>query len=268
MSQRTNVFGQDGYEQHAAEDPAETHGWNATGSAGRPKPVVRKMLWAATGAFGLAAWAVGLAAVVPPGFAVPLAVLAGSVAVIGLLPGQAVRGWLAVAVAVTAFTEAMTTTVMGGAAGWILIVVDVLVALQVVVAVSALLLEPRGSAVSQSENDYEAYARYVQAYQDYAQQYDSYWPDQYSAAEAADAEGHAQATAAGAARGDQDAWAELQAKYAQHVSPVAPAERRERRAEGGDTADAGLPGVDRADRPYEARGQAAPGSAPTSPGAY
>jgi hypothetical protein len=205
-----------------------------------------------------------------PGFAVPLAVLAGAVSVIGLLPGQAEHGWFAVAGAVSAFTIAMTTTITGGGADWVLIVVDVLVALQMVVAVSALLLEPRGSAVSQSDNDYEAYTRYVQAYQDYAQQYGSYWPDQYSSAGVADAEGHAQAVAAGAAHGDHDAWADMQASYAQHLSPVAPApsERMNRRAEGGDTPDAGLPGVDRADRPHEARGQAAPGSTSTSPGAY
>jgi hypothetical protein len=292
MSQGPNVYGQDGYEQgrhdagpfdasrHDAgpfdEAPfdaerAETGGSHSAGPARRANLRVRQALWAATGAFGLAAWAVGLAAVVPLGLAVPLSVLAGAVAVIGLLPGQAARGWIAVAVAVAAFADAVTTTVTTGESSWVLIVVDVLVALQVVVAVSALLLEPRESAVTPSppENDYAAYAQYVQAYRDYAEQYGSYWPDQYSAAAEADAVGHGHATVAGTVRGDQDAWAAMQAKYAQHVSPVAPApsERRGRQADGVDAGDPGMPGVNRADRPDHAHGQA-PGSAPASPGAY
>ncbi|WP_197376645.1 DUF5336 domain-containing protein [Mycolicibacterium baixiangningiae] len=268
MSQGPNVYGQNSYDV----DPAETGGWDATGSAGRTKPSLPQVLWAATGVFGLAAWAVGLAAVVPPGFPIPLAVLAGAVAVTGLLPGQTVRGWLAVAVAVTAFADAVTTTVTAGGEARVLIVVDVLVALQVVVAVSALLLEPRGSAGTQAapESDYAGYAQYVRDYWEYAQQYGANWPDQHSATGAADAAGDARGTVAGTVRSDQDAWADMQAKYAQHVSPLAPAasEPTVRRADGGVTADTGMPGADRTDRAYEGPGQAAPGPAPTSPGAY
>ncbi|WP_193047696.1 DUF5336 domain-containing protein [Mycolicibacterium baixiangningiae] len=265
MSQGSDdVYGQNGYEA----DPSER--WDSTGSTGRTKPSLPQVLWAATGVFGMAAWAVGLAAVVPPGFAIPLAVLAGAVAVTGLLPGQTVRGWLAVAVAVTAFGDAVTTTVTAGGAGRVSIVVDVLVALQVVVAVSALLLEPRGSAGTQSapQNDYDVYAQYVRDYWEYAQQYGANFPDQHSAAGAADAAGDARG--AGTAHSDQDAWADMKAKYAQHVSPLAPAlsEPTVRRADGGVTADTGMPGADRTDRAYEGRGQAAPGPAPTSPGAY
>ena len=258
MSQEPNVYDQDGY-----EDPP--------GSVRRSNDVVRQSLWVATGVLGVAAWAVGLAAVAPLGLVVSLSVLAGAVAVLGLLPGQTARGWLAVAVAVTALADAVTITVTAGGATWVLVVIDVLVGLQAVVAVVALLLEPRESAVTQSTlgSDYAAYAQYVQAYQDYAEQYGSQWPDQYAAAGVADAAGHAQATASGTLGGEQDAWDAMQARYSQHVSTAAPAsERLSRRADDGYLDDAGLPGVGRADRPYEARGQASPGSASTSPGAY
>jgi hypothetical protein len=200
-------------------------------------------------------------------------VLAAAVALVGLLPGQAVRGWLAVSVAVTAFADAVSTTVAADAAGWALIVVDVAVALQVVVAVSALLLEPRKTAVTESAlaNDYASYAQYVQAYHDYAQQYGSYWPDQYAAAGAADAGGNADGTAAGTATGDQEAWADMQAKYAKHVSPVETAtfERSVRKPDGRDLADAGVPQVDRADRVYYGpQDGAGPAAVPHSPGGH
>ena len=236
-------------------------------TARRTTSTIRQVLWALTGALGLAAWAVGLTGPVLPGFAVSLAVLAGAVAAIGLLPGQAVRGWFVVAVAVTAFTATMTTTVTAGGAGWVLIVVDVLVALQMVLAASALLLEPRVSPATQSasETDYAAYAEYVQAYRDYAQQYESGWPEQYSAAGTADAASDGRGTALD----DGDAWADLQSTYARHVSPAAqtPSERTARRA-AGHSADAGMPGVDRVERPHHAGGQVSPGSAPMSPGAH
>ncbi|MDV3128471.1 DUF5336 domain-containing protein [Mycobacterium sp. 21AC1] len=239
--------------------------------APRTNTLVRKSLWVATGAFGAAAWAVGLAAVIPLGFAVPLSVLAGAVAVIGLLPRQAARGWLAVAIAVVALADAVTTTVTTGESTWVLIVVDVLVALQVVVAVSALLLEPREPVGSSGpEDDYAAYAQYAQAYRDYAEQYGSYWPEQYSAAGGeADAVGYGRANGAGTVRGEQDAWADMEAKYAQHTSPVAPApaEGGGRQADGIHAGDPGIPGVNRADRPDDTHAQA-PGTAATPPGAY
>jgi hypothetical protein len=275
MTRGIDVFDQHGYDAaHVAED-VEIQGERTMALPERAKHLLTQVLWATSSVFGLAAWVVDLAAVNPPGYAVPLAVLAGAVAAIGLLPGQKVRGWLAVAVAFTAFTAGVTTTVTSGGADGVLVAIDVLVALQVVVAVSALLLAPRESAVTHSDDDYESYARYVQAYQDYVQQYGSHWPAQYCTAGMAQAEGHGQATAAGTSHGDQDAWADMQAKYAHNLSPMAPApsSRRDRRAEGGDfggedSGDAGLPGVNRADQPYFAPGQAAPGSAPTSLGAY
>ena len=250
MNQAINAFDQD------------------AGSPRRTTSTIRQVLWALTGALGLAAWVVGLTTTVPPGLAVSFAVLAGAVAAVGLVPGQAVRGWLVVAVAVTAFTA----TVTAGGVGWGPIVVDVLIALQVVVAMSALLLEPRVSSAAQSapENDYAAYAEYVRAYRDYAQQYESQWPEQYSTAGMAEAAGDARGTVVDAARGDQDGWADLQAKYSRHISPVAPASsaRTARRADGGDNADAGMPGVDRVERRDQGGSQVSPGSAPTSPGAY
>lgn len=279
MSQEADGYGQDGYERgrrdagsfnEAAFD--ETDGWPPSeGPARRANPRVGQALWAAAGAFGLAAWGVGLAAVAPLGLAIPLSVLAAAVAIVGLLPGQGGRGWLVVAVAATAFADAVTTTVTTGGATWVLVVVDVLVALQVVVAVSALLLEPRESVATPSapENDYAAYAQYVQAYRDYAEQYGSYWPEQYSGAGEADAVGHGQATAAGTVHGDEDGWADMEARYAQYVTSVAPAstERGGKQAGGADADDPGLPGVNQANRPDHRDGQT-PGSAATSSGAY
>jgi hypothetical protein len=253
---------------HTAEDPVHT----PADPAGRTHSALRQVAWAVTGAFGLAAWAVGLAAAGPLEPAVTLSVLAGAVAVVGLLPGQVSRGWLAAALAVTAFADAMSTTVTAAEPTWVLIVVDVLVALQVVVAVAALLLEPRGPAVTPSapENDYATYARYVQACQDYAERYGSYWPDEHPATGMADAAGHAEASAVGTVRGDRDAWADMQARYTEHMSTVAPppSQRTNPQADGERPGDAGLPGVNRVDRPSQAPGRAADGSASTSPATY
>lgn len=246
--------------------------WDAS-TTDRARSTIRQLLWALAGALGLAAWAVSLTESLEPGSAPALAVLAGAVAVVGLMPGQAVRGWLVVAVAVTALTATTTTTVTAGAVGWGLIVVDVLVALQVAIAVSALLLEPRVAPVTPhtaSEGDYAAYAEYVQAYREYARQYESHWPEEYSVAGFAEASGEARGTVAGTASDDGDAWADLQAKYARHVAPTAgaTAEPDPRRPDGDDTADAGMPGVDWMKQPHQASGQVSPGSTSTSPGAY
>ena len=250
MNEETGVFDHDGH-------PAVT-------TAGRSMRIVQRSLWALTAVFGLAAWVIGLVALEAPGFAVTLSVLAGAVAAVGLVPAQVMRGWLVGAVAVTAFTAATTTVVVGGG-DWGPIVVDVLVALQAVVAVSALLLEPRVCAATQpaSESDYAAYAEYVLAYREYAQQYESHWSGGQSAAGAAEATGEAH----GIVVGDQDAWADLQAKYARHVSPVVPlrSERRARRADGGDTASAGMPGVDRVERHRPAAKPDPSGVAPMTP---
>ena len=258
MNEETDAFGNDGHP--------------AVATAGRSRRIVQRSLWALTAVFGLAAWVIGLVALEDPGFAVTLSVLAGTVAAVGLVPGQSMRGWLIVAVAVTAFTAATTTAVVVGGASWGPVVVDVLVALQAVVAVSALLLEPRVQAATQptSEGDYAAYAEYVQAYREYARQYESHWPEEYSVAGFAEASGEARGTVAGTASDDGDAWADLQAKYARHMAPTAgaTAEPDPRRPDGDDTADAGMPGVDWMKQPHQASGQVSPGSTSTSPGAY
>jgi len=252
MNEETDAFGNDGHP--------------AVATAGRSRRIVQRSLWALTAVFGLAAWVIGLVALEDPGFAVTLSVLAGTVAAVGLVPGQSMRGWLVVAVAVTAFTAATTTAVVVGGASWGPVVVDVLVALQAVVAVSALLLEPRVHAATQptSEGDYAAYAEYVRAYREYAEQYESHWSDQQSAAGAAEATGEAH----GIVAGDQDAWEDLQAKYTRHVSPAVPlrSERGARRADGGDAASAGMPGADRVQRHRPAaEPDSAAGVAPMTP---
>jgi hypothetical protein len=110
----------------------------------------------------------------------------------------------------------------------------------------------------------------VQAYQDYAERYGSAWFEEHTATGMAEATEHARATAAGTVRGDRDAWADMQARYSEHMPTVtpAPSERTTRQADDEQPGDAGLPGVNRADRPSQTPGHAAPGSAPTSPAAY
>jgi len=239
------------------------------GSPERVRSAVQQALWTLTGVLGLAAWAVGLTGSPAPESAATLAVLAGAVAVVGLVPGQAVRGWLVVAVAVTAIAVAISTTATADGLGWRLVVIDVLIALQVVVAVSALLLESRFVPATQiaPENDYAAYAEYIRAYQEYARQYDeSQWPEQYSASGLAEAAGDAR----GATLQEEDAWEQLQARYARHVSSAAPGspEHTVRPIGAGDTTDAGMPGADRAARPHHAEGRPSPSPASASPGAH
>ncbi|ANW66321.1 hypothetical protein BCA37_24560 [Mycobacterium sp. djl-10] len=222
-------------------------------------PVVQKMLWAGTGFLGLAAWAVCLAEVTPSDLVATLAVLAGAVAVTGLLPGQQVRGWFAVAVAVAAFAAAITATVNAGGAGWFLIAADALVALQVVVAVGALLLEPREAAVP--EDQYAAYARYVRAYQDYAQGYGSHRAAEHSVEVPVD--DHATATA----HSDHEAWA----TYTRHIPASAPSSSESttgHHAEGGVAGSPGLPNVAPGDRTHRVPGRAAQNAAPSAPGAW
>jgi len=218
--------------------------------------VVQRVLWMGTGILGVAAWAVCLATVTPPDLVATLAVLAGAVAVTGLLPGQQVRGWFAVAVAVSALAAAVTATVTAGGAGWFLIAVDVLVALQVVVAVGALLLEPREAPAP--EDEYAAYARYARAYQDYAVGYGSRWTEHSSAAESVD--DHVTATA----HGDQEALD----RYAQHMPASSPSESIGHQTGGGVSGGPGLPSVQRADRTHGVPGSAAVGSVVPAPGAW
>ncbi len=246
-----------------SQEPNRHGGWVAPQSESTREPVnpvVQRALWACTGVLGLVTWAVCLLAAAPQHLIATGAVLAGALAVVGLLPGQQARGWLVVVVAVSVLAAAGTTTATAAGAGWILTVVDVLVALQVVVAIGALLLEPRAAVAP--DDEYAAYARYVRAYQDYALGYGAQAAVQYAAPETADAH------ATGAARGEQDAWGQSQARYAQHVTPPATPspEHRGRQAEGGLTADSGVPAVMRADRPHQVSGPAAVGSTPTAPG--
>jgi len=271
MSQGPEVYGRHGDEPRdtASFEDVDTGDWHPEVLEHRTKMPVRQALWVFTGVLGVAAWAVGLTGVPSFGLAVTLGVLTAGVAVAGVLPGQKSRGWLATAVAVTAFADAVTSTVTTGAATWAPIVIDVLLALQVVAAVAALLLEPRESpsAPSAPENDYAAYARYVQAYQDYAEHYGQYWPEQYADGEA-DAMGHGQAAAMHAA--DQDGRAAMEAKYTQYAGSAAPhtSEGMSRQADQTDSGHPGMPGMSRASRPDGGAHEYPTVSAPVSPGAY
>jgi hypothetical protein len=263
MSQGPDIYGGHGHEA------LDTEGLYPDTPVGQAKMPVRQALSVFTGVLGVASWAVGLTGVPGFGLAVTLSVLTAGVAVTGVLPGQGSRGWLATAVAVTAFADAVTSTVATGAATWAPIVIDVLLALQVVATVAALLLEPRESpsAPAAPENDYAAYARYVQAYQDYAEYYGRDWPEQY-AEDDADAMGHGQAGAMRAA--DQDSRAAMEAKYTQYAGSTAPlsSEDRSRHADETDAGHPGMPGMSRASRAEAGAYDFPTGSAPMAPGAY
>lgn len=74
-----------------SQEPDSHGGWMAPKSEsarGSVNPVVQKILWACTGALGLATWAVCLIAAAPQHLIATGAVLAGALAVTGLLPAS------------------------------------------------------------------------------------------------------------------------------------------------------------------------------------
>jgi hypothetical protein len=180
-----------------------------------------RFLWTVVAVLGPVTFAVSVGSPALLGFPVRLSVLAAIVAAVGLLPKQAGRGWIVVALAVTGFLDVLATWIRAGEPGWALTVIMVLNALQSLAAVGALLCEIRvlGSVESDGVPDYSAYARLAQAYQAYATQYQQPPAPQYDAAGQATAQAQAQATARAAApRTDaaQESFAALQARYAQH----------------------------------------------------
>jgi len=232
--------------------------FDAVGRDGATKEIVRKTLWTATGLLGLSAWAVALAASAQQGSAVPLAVAAGVVAAVGLLPGQPTRGWLCVAATVVALTDTVAATVASGGSGWGRIVVDVVIALQAVVALFALLLDGQAPSATPSAPDdgVNAYEEYVRAYQEYARNYETRWAEQHSEANVV---GEARAEAVGSAVAEQDARADLHAKYARHLnSTVGHRVPTPVLADG--TVDAGLPGVGLTERPHRTENRMVPRS--------
>lgn len=203
--------------------PISAYGWHPL-TANVPKKRMSRLsrfLWTVVAVLGPVTFAVSVGSPALLGFPVRLSVLAAIVAAVGLLPKQAGRGWIVVALAVTGFLDVLATWIRAGEPGWALTVIMVLNALQSLAAVGALLCEIRvlGSVESDGVPDYSAYARLAQAYQAYATQYQQPPAPQYDAAGQATAQAQAQATARAAApRTDaaQESFAALQARYAQH----------------------------------------------------
>lgn len=191
----------------------------ANGRAEGPNRLSRA-LWIVVALLGPATFAVGLGSAVLLGFPMRFGVFASIVAAVGLLPRQATRGWIVVALAGTGFSDALATWVSRGEPGWALPTVVVLNGLQALAAVGALLRETAlGSVASGSAYDNMAYARLAQAYQAYALQYQQPPTPPYDVAAQAAARAQGGATArTRAVRPDaaQESFEELQAKYARH----------------------------------------------------
>jgi hypothetical protein len=243
----TNMKGHSSYAGY--DRPVSPYSWQ---SSGPPSPKeqldrVRRTLWALVAVLGPATFAVNLGSPTLLGYPVRLSVLAAIVAAVGLLPGQATRGWIVVALAVAGCLDALAVWIKADETGWALIVVVVLNSLQAVAAVGALLRESRrpGSAEPERNSDHSVYPRLVEAYQAYATLYHQVFAAPHYSAVAADAQAEAEATAGGRAETAQESFAAMQARYARHGGVGT-----ERQSRGTDpapaippTADTGVPGA-------------------------
>jgi Family of unknown function (DUF5336) len=205
--------------------PVHAHAWYRSSANESNNHRLRRSLWTVVAILGAAVLVVSLGSPVALGFPVQLSVSAAIVAAVGLLRRQAERGWIVVALAATAFVDAVATWITSGQPHWTLTVVMVLNALQSAAALGALLHEttvPR-SADSDHRQDYAEYAHAVAAYQAYAMQYQQASTAQYGAAGQATAHADADATGRHAADAHVDAAhdsnAALQARYAQYRMP-------------------------------------------------
>jgi len=252
----TNTAGNSAHAGYGA--PASAYGRYSMGSSeseSRPDRLSRA-LWSIVAVLGAATFAVSFASPVALGFPVRLSVFAAIVAAVGLVRGQAVRGWLVIAAALTGFLDAIATWVRSHESGWPLTVIMVLTALQSLVAVGALIqeattLRPAGSDPSR---DYLAYTQFATAYQAYAMGYQQP-TDQHAAGQAtAPGDGDGSAAAHSTADAEQDSLTALQARYAKAgVGPAPHSPGSTGASPARPVADPGLPGVDRSApgyRPY------------------
>jgi Family of unknown function (DUF5336) len=246
--------------------PSSAHGWYplAHSESGPPADVMTRCLWSVVSILGPAAFAVSFASPEVFGLPVQLGIFAAIVAAVGLLRGQAGRGWIVVALTLTGFLDAAATWVESGETRWALSVIMVLGALQSLAAVGALLLETRSrrSADSQSARDYLAYSQFAAAYQAYATQYQQ--PSAPYTAPQASAQAHGEASATAPADAEQESLAALQARYARHgVGPAQQSHGSRGATSARPVVDPGMPGADRGvpgSRPYRPQ-QDSPGQA-------
>lgn len=245
----SNTTGHSAYAGYGGMPRAD--GWHAAvanSPKARPNRITQS-LWAVVAVLGATTFAVSLAAPVPLGYPVRLSVLAATVAAVGLLPSQAPRGWIAVALAVAGCLDALTVWLNVDEASWAITVIVALNSVQSVAAVGALLRESRAPGPTESErtSDHSAYARLAEAYQAYATLYQQLFSPSENAAGQAAAQAHSEATTAARADTAQDAFAALQARYARHGMSGA-AQQSRGPAEppaAARMADSGVPGANR-----------------------
>ena len=245
----TNTKGHSAYAGYGR--PVSAYSWHSSGprSPKEQPDRISRSLWALAAVLGPATFGVDLGSPTLLGYPVRLSVLAAIVAAVGLLPGQATRGWIVVALAVTGCLDAVAVWIKADQTGWALTAVVVLNSLQALAAVSALLRECRGpgSAESEGTSDHSVYARLVEAYQAYTTLYQQLFATPDNSAVEADAQAEAQATAGVRADTAQESFAAIQARYARHgvvgtaqqsrgvvAAPATPP-----------TADTGVPGANR-----------------------
>ncbi|WP_156748689.1 DUF5336 domain-containing protein [Mycobacterium sp. 1482292.6] len=193
---------------------------------------LRQSLWAAVAVLGPTALAVSLGTRELLGFPVRLSVLAAIVAAVGLLPGQSVRGWIVVTLAVAGLSDTLANWIQADEHRWALGSILALTFLQALAALVALLHEAKlvRSAELAHARDYSAYVRLAQAYQAYAMQYQPSPPEQYGADGQATAHAHAEAAAAARTHATRESYEALQARYARY-NPGAPARQSRGAAE-------------------------------------
>jgi len=127
---------------------APTVGTPASANSPKARPSrITRALWAVVAVLGATTFAVGLAAPVLLGYPVRLSVLAATVAAVGLLPNQATRGWIVVALAVAGCLDALTVWIKADEASWTIVVILALNSVQSVAAVGALLREVPGARI-------------------------------------------------------------------------------------------------------------------------
>jgi Family of unknown function (DUF5336) len=224
------------------------YGWyaEAADESRDPSSRVVRLLWVVVVVLGVATFAVSVSSSTLMSFPVRLSVLAAAIAAVGLLPRQAGRGWIVLALAITGSLDALATWIVASGPGWALPVICVLTALQSLAAVGALLGGGVLRSGSVGEQDYSAYAAFA-AYQAYVAQYQQPSTPYYAAGQAtAEAQGAADATAgsSGAPTHSQQQSEALRARYAQYGGySTAEGSRDSSQTSGVPVAEPALPGA-------------------------
>lgn len=205
--------------------PADAeYGGRSSKAAASKRNRLRRLLWTVVAILGPMSFGVSLGSPQVADYGLRPSVLAAIVAAVGLLPGQQVRGWVVVTLAVAGLLDTLAALVSAGPSNAALISVVALAAAQSIAAAVALLQERGARAPSESAypQGHSAYDSLVQAYRAYAALYQQYCQESlahYDAAGQAEAHGRADnvsKVAWGQADPVQESFANLRAKYARH----------------------------------------------------